>query len=214
MKTGQPLVIAISRQLGSGGSYIGRLVAQRLGCRYADREIFRQACAVLGVPEKETRDPEDRLDRMWEEILKVFALAGPESIYAPAPVPIINDRNLFEAEAAILKKMAGERSCVVLGKGAAHILKGHPGLLRVFLQAPMEFRTARLMRVSGISTPEEARTRIEASDENRRRFHGSMAGVDWTDARNYDLCVNTGAVDLLDVREMIVSLATRMRRGA
>lgn len=212
MKTDSPVVIAISRQLGCGGSYLGRLVAHRLGYRYADREILKQACAALGLTDREVRDPEEKLTRMWQEILKLFALAGPESIYVPAPVPDATDRQLYDAGAVILKKMAGEYNCVIVGKGAAHILKGHPRLLRVFLHAPMEYRISRLMRLFDLATPEEARTRIEASDENRRKFNKSMSGVDWTDARNYDICINTGTVDPLEVREMIVSLAARMPR--
>jgi cytidylate kinase len=214
METGRPFVITISRQLGAGGFYVGRLVAHRLGYRYVDREILRQAALALGIAEEEVRDKEERLSRAWERILEFFALGGPESIYLPPPVPIVHDRDLFEVEAAILKKMAGERSCVIVGKGAAHILKGHPRLLRVFLHAPVEFRVARLMRVRGIPDPAEARRLVETCDENRRRFHRSMAGVDWNDARNYDLCINTGVVDLMQAREMIVSLADRERREA
>jgi cytidylate kinase len=213
MKSPPPLVIAISRQLGSGGSYIGRLVAGRLGCRYADRGILQQAAVSLGVRKEEIRDPEERQSRLWEEILKIFASGSLDSNYVAPPVPVINDREVFEAEAAILKKMAEEESFVVVGQGAAHILAGHPKLLRVFLHASIEFRIARLMQASGIASPEEAREHIDTSDENRRRFHRTVAGTDWTDARNYDLCINSGAVDLLDVRETILSVAERIRRA-
>lgn len=214
METDRPFAIAISRQLGCGGSYIGRLAAQRLGYRYVDREVLRQAARLLGVMEEEVRDREERLTRAWEEILKILSLAGPESIYVPPPMPMIYDKDLYEAESAILKKIAGERSCVIVGKGGAYILKGHPRLLRVFLHAPLDFRISRLMRIFGIADPAETRARIATSDENRKRFHRSMAGVDWTDARNYDLCINTAAVGFIEAREMIVSFVTRRCRAA
>jgi cytidylate kinase len=207
-----PFVVAISRQLGCGGSYVGRLVAQRLRYHYVDREVLEQAARQLGLSEGEVEDREERVSRGWEQVLKVFGMGGPESPYSPPPIRVVFDEELFRVEAAILRKMAGEQSCVIVGKGGAHVLRDHPRLLRLFLHAPIDFRVRRLMQVYGIADPAEARARIEESDENRERFHRSLMGTHWTDATGYDVCIDTGTVDFIAAREMIVTLVESLRR--
>jgi cytidylate kinase len=191
---------------------VGRLVAQRLRYHYVDREVLEQAARQLGLAEGEVEDREERVSRGWEQVVKVFAMGSPESPYAPPTIRVVFDEELFRVEAAILRKMAAEQSCVIVGKGGAHVLRGHPRLLRLFLHASVDFRVRRLMHVYHIADPAEARTRIEESDENRERFHRSLVGTPWRDATGYDLCIDTGTVDFIAAREMIVTLVESLRR--
>jgi len=212
MEHTHPFVIAISRQLGCGAAHIGRLVAQRLQFHYIDREVIREAARNLGLQEAEVRDREERLTSVWESILKVFAVGSPEAGAPAAPYPVVQDQELFAVEAQIVRKLAREQSCVIVGKAAAHVLGETPGLLRVFLHAPMPCRARRLMEVDRITDQAEACARIEVSDESRERFLRAMVGADWTDARCYDLCLNTGRVDFVQAQEMIVTLVENARR--
>jgi cytidylate kinase len=209
-----PTVIAISRQLGCGAAHIGRLVAQRLHVHYVDRVVIREAARSLGLNEAEVHDREERLSSIWERMLKVFAMGSPEAGAPGADYRVIPDEALFAAEAAIVRKMARERSCVIVGKAGAHVLAGTPGLFSVFLHAPLEQRVRRLMDVDRSADPAAARARIEASDESRERFLRSLVGACWTDARCYDLCLNTSCVDFTQARDMIVALAGGCRRTA
>ena len=213
MSTSAPVVVAISRELGCGGSYLGRLVAQRLGFRYLDREVLRQAAEHLGLTLGEVEDRAERLSRGWEQIVKFFGAGSPESPYVPPPIRVVFDEELFRVEAAILRRVAQEQSCVIVGKGAAHLLAGHPRLLRLFLHAPREFRVRRLLQLYAVLDRSEAAARIEESDENRQRFHRSLLDTDWTDARGYDLCINTGSVGFIEARELIVTLVEALRRA-
>lgn len=213
MATRPPFVIAISRQLGCGAAQIGRLVAQQLQFHYVDRQVIREAARTLGLQEAEVEDREERLSSVWEKILKVFAVGSPEAGAPAAPYRVIPDEELFAAEAAIVRKMVREQNSVIVGKASAHVLEGTPRLLRVFLHAPLEFRVRRLMRIDDIADPAEARARIEASDERRERFLLSMVGARWTDARIYDLCLNTSRVEFTQARDMIVALVESPATG-
>jgi cytidylate kinase len=212
METTHPFVIAISRQLGCGAAHIGRLVAQRLQCHYVDRQVVSETARALGLHKAEVQDRAERLSRVWERILKAFAAGSPEAGAPAVPYRVIPDEELFATEAAIVRKMAREQSCVIVGKAGAHVLGETPGLLRVFLHAPLEFRVRRLMEIDRIADPAEARARIEASDESRERFLRSLVGACWTDARCYDLCLNTGRADFTQVRDMIIELVENARR--
>ncbi len=79
----EPVVITIARQLGSGGSYIGRSVARRLGFNYVDRQILEQAARELGVEEAEIADRDGRLQGFWEKTLASFAMGAPVVTYNP-----------------------------------------------------------------------------------------------------------------------------------
>lgn len=208
----RPVVLALSRQLGCGGSYLGRLVARRLGWRYLDREVLRRAALELGLPEGEVADREERLTPFWEQDVRWFCHGVPEGTYVPPPLPVVPDEALFRVEAQILRQVAAEGSCVVVGKGAAHVLRDCPGLLSVFLHAAPEFRAARVMRLYGIGDPAEARALVDDSDRRREHFHRALAGGEWTDARRYDLCLDTGRVGFIEAREILLGLVAKARR--
>jgi cytidylate kinase len=214
VETAHPVVIAISRQLGCGAAHIGRLVARQLHVHYVDRVVVREAARSLGLAEAEVHDREERLSSLWERILKTFAVGSPEAGAPAADYRVIPDEELFATEAAIVRKMAREQSCVIVGKAGAHVLEGTPGLVSVFLHAPLEQRVRRLMEVDRIADPAAARARIDASDESRERFLRSLVGACWTDARCYDLCLNTSCVAFTQARDMIVALAESCRRSA
>jgi cytidylate kinase len=94
------VVITIARQLGSGGSYIGHLVARRLGYAYIDRQILQQAAVELGVEEAEIEDREGRLQSFWEKLLLGFTMANPYPIYMPPR--LISDEQLAETERRLI----------------------------------------------------------------------------------------------------------------
>ena len=103
--------------------------------------------------------------------------------------------DIIEAEAQILKGIAAEGSCVIAGRSAFFVLKDHPNILNIFIQAPLEKRVQRVMEKQSLSEA-EAREIIASVDKSRDTFVQRYAGVSRYDARNYDLVLNVG--DLTD----------------
>ena len=116
MPTTMPVVITVARQLGSGGSYIGQRVAQRLGYAYIDRQILQQAAIELGVEEAVLEDRDERLQGFWERLLTVFALGPPDGTYTPPP-HLVTDADLIETERHLIPQLATRGPCVLLGHG-------------------------------------------------------------------------------------------------
>jgi cytidylate kinase len=207
-----PVVVTIARQLGSGGSFIAQKLARRLDYKYMDREILREAARQLGHSEEVLLGQEERRSPLWEKILRAFSPGVPEASYVPPPVPLALDRELFQAEAKIIRNVSDLYNAVIVGRGAVHILKGRPGLVHVFIHAGKEFRIRRVMEVYGLRDAGEARTMIDRSDAQRADFIQAMAGAAWTDARDYHLCVDTGIVGFPLAEAWVAQLVSETER--
>jgi cytidylate kinase len=203
--------ITISRQLGCGGSYIGQVIAKRLGIKYVDREVLRLAAEEFGCDEETVAARKERIASFWERILGGLTFGTPEAPYTPPPLRNFTDRELFDKQTEILKRIAGKYDCVVAGWAGVYVLPRHPGSFSVFCHAPDAFRIERIMEFYRARTKDKARAMLEESDEMRKRYFLSMTGHDWACAENYDLSVDTSLFPLDEIAELIIELAGRKK---
>src|SRR5581483_4046064 len=208
----EKVLITLSRQLGCGGAYLGQVVAKRLGYAYLDREILHQAARTLEVEESELANREERVSMLWEKCLSGWMLGSPESPYVPPPLHPVYDRDLFDVEARLIRRAADETDAVIVGRGGFHVLKGRPGLANVFIHAPIEFREKRLMEIYQIKQSKAARSLIDQSDRQRAKYIRTMTGADWTDSRNYHLCLDISKSGFSTAEEMILLLVNRIKQ--
>lgn len=206
MKKVQNTVITVSRQTASGGSFISRSLARQLGYDYIDREVLYEAAKLLGADLLEISRSDEKTTGFLESLVKSFALGSPETCHMTTSRRPIYDRELFEAEARIIRKCAEKLNAVIVGHGAFHVLKGRPGVIHVFFHAPMDFRIARIMKARDIHDPDRARYEIEESDRQKENFVRNMTGTLWTDARNYHLCLETSSLGFDTAGKMIMDL--------
>jgi cytidylate kinase len=204
-----PVVITIARQLGSGGSYLGQRVAKRLGYAYIDRQILQQAAKELGIEETVLAQRSERLQSFWEKLIKVFTLGVPDGIYTPPP-RWVTDAELIETERRLIAELAVRGPCVVLGHGAFQLLRGRARLFNVFVHAPHAFRVERVMSIYHARNRGEAARMIKRSDKERRGYLRTFADLDWYDARNYHLTIDTGVIEFAAAEELIASLVGRL----
>lgn len=204
-----PLVVTIARQLGSGGSYIAKMVAQRIGFAYIDRQILEMAAKELGVDEAEIVGRREHIQGFWEKLISVFTLGVPDGTYTPPP-RWVSDEDLIEIERRLITELAVQGPCVVLGHGAFNLLRSRVRLFNIFVHAPVAFRAERVMSIYSAQSKDEAVRMIERSDQERRRYVRTFAGLDWYDARNYHLSIDTSVVDFALAEEMIASMVDRM----
>lgn len=199
--------ITISRQMGSGGTYIGYLAAKALDFKYVDREILRLAAAHLKTEPDWLERYDERSSGLLENILRGFAMGTPETACASSLRRPVYDRDLFTAQCAIMNDIADRYDAVFIGRGGFHALGERPGVIRVYIHAPLEFRVERLMKAHQATDRDQAMAEIRDSDRNRARFIRDMAGVDWSDALNYHLCIDTSVVGLAAAADMIMKVA-------
>jgi len=203
------VLVAVSRQMGAGGAYVGQAVSRQLGVRYVDREILQEAAKILGRADTELESLEERVSSLWSRMAGVLAWGAPEAAYVPPPMPSLCEEDLFSVEAGIIREIASREDAVFVGRGAPWVLRNEPGLLRVFLHASEAFRVERVMRDYQLTDLEAARELVRRSDHDRSRFLHSLSGASWLDLSQYDVCVNTGTVGL----DRTVDLVTRLIRS-
>ena len=171
------MVITVSRQMGSGGTYIGVEAAKALGFSYVDREILHRAADRLKHDEKSLGEMEEGSSGFIENLFRTFALGSPES-YTPTEQPVY-DRDLFNLESRIIGEIVKEHNAVVMGRGGFSVLRDRPRTIHLFVHAPRDYRMKRLMEADGArsgGSPDQDR-RVGPEKDKVHQGHG-RSGVD------------------------------------
>jgi cytidylate kinase len=197
--------IAITRQMGSAGSYLGQLIADRLGIRYVDREVLYLAAQELGIEPLELNARAERLSSFWQNTLRGLSFSV-DAHYTPPPLRLFTDKELFDKQTEIMKEIANKNDCVIVGWGGAHVLPRHRKMITIFCHAPIAYRIERVIKVYKACDKVTAQTMIIESDEMRKNYIAQMTGKDWACAENYDLTFDTGLLSLEKIAELLIEI--------
>ena len=193
-------VITIARQYGSGGRTIGEELAKKLGISYYDKDIIRMASEESGIHEQLF----GRADENVSTKQRFFAKSGiyKGELIPPQSKDFTSDENLFNYQAKVIRELAEEESCIIIGRCADYVLKDDPNVLRLFFFAPKEDCIVRVMEHDGI-TRRDAENKIEKIDKHRADYYKYYTGKDWYDARNYDFCLDTTSMGYEKLVEVV-----------
>ncbi|MFZ1037658.1 MAG: cytidylate kinase-like family protein [Smithella sp.] len=200
--------ITISRQMGSEGTYIGFLAAQKLGFRYLDREILQQAANEMGLDPQMLENYDSRSVPLLERIINSFCFGAPEVPGLPSFRKPIYNKDLFALQSKIIKQVANQCSAVIVGRGGFYILRDKPDTLHVFIHAPFDYRVERIMKEQKMEE-KAAQAMVQESDRSRTKFIRDMLGINWTDARNFHLSLDSSVIGLAASVEMITKLVKK-----
>ncbi len=201
------MAITVSRQMGSGGTYIGIEAAKALGFSYVDRGILRRAASLLKTDEVSLEGYEEKSSGLIRNLLRTYALGTPET-FTPTERPVY-DRDLFVLESKIIREIVAKHDAVIMGRGGFSLLKNRPKTVHLFVYGPRDYRVERLMKDTGSADLREAQARIDESDRRRARFIKDMVGAEWTDARNYHLSVDSSIAGLSESLRMVIAFVER-----
>jgi len=184
--------ITISRQLGSQGSTLARLVGERLGYRVVWRDLINLAARRAGAPEVALAT----IDELGLLGLRPSAAAF---------------QAYHQAVAQVLSEMADAGGVIIVGRAGQVILHDHPAVIHVRVIAPAEVRAQRLAARSGIPI-EAARAQVEASDRARRDYLRRYYHAHWDDPTLYDLVINTARLPVPLAADLLCELVVRWER--
>ncbi len=195
-------VITIARGYGSGGKTMGKMLSERLGINYYDRQLIRLASDDSGVHERLFGRVDERVN--LSKLFRSDVSHYDGNIIHPEHSDYLSEKNLFSLQAKVIKQLAEKESCIIVGRCADYILAGHPNLIRVFIYAGEEFCTEKVMELFGRSRKEAAQD-IRKFDQYRSEYYRYYTGNDWDNARNYDLCLNSERLGFDGCAEAIIS---------
>lgn len=193
-------IITISRQIGSGGAYIGQKLAKKLDIGYVDREIIAQAAKAFSIQEDDLESIDEKTPSFWQSFFQ-STICSPD-VYLPPQLFVPTEEAIFKVETEIIQRIAKNRSAVIIGRCGSHILRDNPNHLSVFLYADTKFRKKRIEELYKVSG-KEAEKMIEQSDGERARYHQLLVEKTWSDATQYDLCINTSKMGIDNTIELI-----------
>ena len=194
-------IITISREFGSGGRSIGRLVAQKLDIPFYDKELVNQIALESGFAPKFVEDHGEHSPGN-----SLFSYA-----FAPQGVPgVMNGLStadfLWNIQCNVILQLAEKGPCVIVGRNADYILKDRKDTLNVFIHADMDFRADRIVRLYGESE-KSPQNRLNEKDKRRKVNYQHYTGRNWGEAKNYDLCLKSSTLGIETCADIIAEMA-------
>ena len=192
-------IITISREFGSGGRTIGRMVAEKLGIPFYDKELVDQIAVESGFAPKFVEEHGEHSPGS-----SLFSYA-----FAPQGVPgVMNGLStadfLWSIQCNVIMQLADKGPGVFVGRNADYILKDRTDVLNVFIHANEDFRADRIVRLYGESEKSPA-ARLQEKDKRRRVNYLHYTGQTWGMAQNYDLCLDSSRLGIENCVEIILS---------
>ena len=186
------ILITVSREYGSGGRYIGKMIAERFGIRFYDKDIIIKLAEKTGLSEEYIENHEQKRN----------LLSGFNKGYYNGPN---SGDELFIKESEIIKEIAEQESCVIIGRCADYILKDREDLVKVFIYSNMEDKVKRAATYYGLAQ-DKAEKEIRKNDRERAIHYKHYTDRDWTDRSNYDICMNGDFLGVEKTAELICAM--------
>ena len=179
-KLDKHIVITISREYGSGGRYVGRLIADKLGIKFYDKEIITKLAEKTGLSEEYIESNEQKKE----------TLSNLNNGYY---FGLNNSDELFLKEAELIKELSSKESCVIIGRCADFTLKDRKNIIKVFIYSNIEDKIKRATKFYNLDT-EKAQKEIARIDKLRANHYKYYTQKKWTNHSNYDICINTATL--------------------
>lgn len=198
-------IITISREIGSGGNTVGRLLAEKLGVKFYNKELVEHIAAESGF----TREYVQKItENSREKGFLRYLFGTSENSEAMRGLNI--EDFLWLCQYKVISRLADEGPCVIVGRNADYILRERDDVLNVFVYADEAFRKKRLCRLYGIG-PENAARRIAEKDRQRRNNYKRYSGQEWGSSHNYDICLNSGELGAAACAEILAQCVKNSR---
>jgi cytidylate kinase len=193
-------IITISRQFGSGGHTVGKIVAEKLGIPFYDKELVDQIALESGFAPKFV---EEHGEHSPGRTLLSYA-------FAPQGVPgVMNGLStadfLWNIQCSAILQLADKGPCVIVGRNSDYILKDRDDCFHAYIYADMAYRAERIVRLYG-GSEKSPEARLQEKDKRRKVNYQHYTGRTWGSAENYDICINTATITEEKAADIIISL--------
>lgn len=187
-------VITISREFGSGGRTIGKMVAEKLGIPCYDAELIEKIAEQSGYSAEYIKQEVEYGTGGWLS-----------AVFADRSTGLTNQDKMFSIQSRIIEELANEGPCVIVGRCADFVLRDKADCLNVFIHASIEKRAERIVKEYG-ERAESPEKRLKEKDKRRAAYHRFYTDMKWGHAQNYHVCLDSGEFGIEKCAEIIAQL--------
>ena len=181
-------VITITRQFGSGGREIGKKLVEAYGIPFYDNEIISRAAKDTGFAEAAFERAEDKASNSL-----LYSIAMGMNVFSSQDVGFSGlslDDRIFLAQSKVIRNVAKEGPCVIVGRCADYILKNQENVVNLFIRATLDFRIKRAIEVEGIPKEKSAEM-VMKKDKSRANYYKYHSGERWDNVLDYDFAIRS-----------------------
>lgn len=193
-------IITIGRQYGSGGRYVGRLLAEKLQIPFYDKELLAETAKDSGLCREVLEENDEKPTRslLFSLVTGVQGHGEAGAMYMDMPL----NHRIFLAQFDAIRRIAGQGPCVIVGRCADYVLRDQENVINVFVKADLASKIERAVTHYGVDVS-KAEDIIRRADKQRASYYNYYATGNWGDVNNYDLCVDTGKMGVEGAVELI-----------
>ena len=187
-------VITVSREFGSGGRTIGKMVAEKLGIPCYDAELIQKIAEESGYAADYIREEGEGVSGGWLS-----------AMFTDRSMGLTNQDKIWNIQSRVIEELAEKGPCVIVGRCADYILREKANCLNVFIHASMEKRAQRIVQEYG-EREESPEQRLRDKDKRRAAYHRFYTDMKWGHSQNYHICLDSGTLGIDKCAELIVQL--------
>lgn len=199
-------VITISRLCGAGGTSISKILSEKLGIPVYGRELLRMASEMSGIHEELLAKADERIRNSL--LFQVSREVYDGKVSSPASSDFAADHNLFNYQAKVLRELAEKESYIVIGRCADYVLRDLPNVVRVFITADEAVCIQHEMDRCMLSR-KEAIAQVQSFNNERASYYRYYTDQTWSNAGNYDLCINSTCLSYEECADTIIEYMNR-----
>lgn len=196
------VIITIGRQFGSGGRVIGHKLAERLDIAYYDKELITLASKESGICGEFFEKADEKASN---SLLKAFTMGFSLNSTIFQNNDYLSNESLFQIQSDVIRKVAAEKSCILVGRCADYILRDNKDCLSVFISASLEDRIRRAMEYNDKLKASDAEEFLRKADKSRASYYNYYTDKTWGAADSYDLCINSSYLGIDKTIDYILS---------
>ncbi|MDE5554191.1 MAG: cytidylate kinase-like family protein [Muribaculaceae bacterium] len=200
-------VITVGRSFGSGGRILAKIIADKLGIAFYDRELLIKAAEKAGMSPEYFERNDERVPRFFSGLFSFNHGYSPMSFYAGTSS--ITSDGIYQAQCDFMHDIADAGPCVIVGRSADYVLRDVENVVNIFVHAPMKDCVKRILDRADRLTEDDARSLAERTNKVRAAFYNFYTDKRWGAASSYDITVNSSLLPLEECADFVIDYLYR-----
>ena len=196
------IIVTVSREAYCGGDEFAKMLADKAGFKFYDREIISLASQKSGIHEEHFESVEKKPTNsiLYSVVMGMYSSRG---AYVKLD-DVLTDDKIYKVQADIIRDMAAQGNCVFVGRCSDYILRNNEKCFNIFLRGGLNDRVKRAMNEQNTSEA-EAKKIVSRADKKRRSYYNYYTNREWGNINNYDIALNLSKISEKDAVEVILN---------